>query len=140
MVCRTCELVKDIIQVGQAIAGAASGRAPGSWVNLLAPGGPLAPPGIEDAGDDWARELREVIFPPGQGSGILSSAPGGGQLFSYQPESQEKPKKKAKVSRYHRALGKHLEKLKKKHPRTAQKQLMKRAHAATKKQRKAEGW
>lgn len=49
-------------------------------------------------------------------------------------------KRKTKVSRYHRCVGKHLKALKKKHPRTPHTKLMKRAHAACKKQRKREGW
>ena len=49
-------------------------------------------------------------------------------------------KRKKKVSRYHRCVGKHLKALKKKHPRTKQTALLKRAHAACKKQRKREGW
>jgi len=49
-------------------------------------------------------------------------------------------KRKKKVSRYSRCVGKHLKALKKKHPRTKQTALLKRAHAACKKQRKREGW
>jgi hypothetical protein len=43
------------------------------------------------------------------------------------------PKARKKVSAYSKELGRQLKKLKKKHPKTAQSALMKRAHAATKK-------
>lgn len=45
-------------------------------------------------------------------------------------------KKKRKVSKYAKEFGKQLKALKKKHPRTATKNLMKRAHSATKKRLK----
>ena len=45
-------------------------------------------------------------------------------------------KKKRKVSKYQRAFGKHLKKLKRAHPKTQAKTLMKRAHRLTKKQLK----
>ena len=47
-------------------------------------------------------------------------------------EMDEKPKKRKK-SKYQRELGRQLKLLKKKHPRTAITQLMKRAHRLTKK-------
>ena len=47
-------------------------------------------------------------------------------------EMDEKPKKRRK-SKYQRELGRQLKMLKKKHPRTAITQLMKRAHRLTKK-------
>ena len=43
------------------------------------------------------------------------------------------PKKKRKVSKYQKELGRQLKMLKKKHPRTPVIKLMKRAHAATRK-------
>ena len=43
------------------------------------------------------------------------------------------PRKKRKVSKYQKELGRQLKKLKKKHPRTSVTALMKRAHRATKK-------
>ena len=43
------------------------------------------------------------------------------------------PKKKKKVSKYQKELGRQLKMLKKKHPRTRVTQLMKRAHRATRK-------
>jgi hypothetical protein len=42
-------------------------------------------------------------------------------------------KKKRKVSKYQKEFGKQFKKLKKKHPRTSPKMLMKKAHRATKK-------
>lgn len=45
-------------------------------------------------------------------------------------------KARKKVSAYQKELGRQLEKLKKKHPRTPMKDLMSRAHAATKKEMK----
>jgi len=49
-------------------------------------------------------------------------------------QSSDSPssKKKRKVSKYHREFGKQMKKLKRAHPRTAMKNLMKRAHRATK--------
>jgi hypothetical protein len=47
-------------------------------------------------------------------------------------EEAVKRKAKRKVSKYQREFGKQMKKLKKKHPRTAVKNLMKRAHRATK--------
>ena len=47
-----------------------------------------------------------------------------------------KPKKKRKVSAYSKQFGKELKALKKKHPRTPIKNLMKRAHTATRKTQK----
>lgn len=47
-----------------------------------------------------------------------------------------KKKARKKVSAYQKELGRQLEKLKKKHPRTAMKDLMSKAHAATKKEMK----
>tara|TARA_Y100001938_G_C8025460_1_gene397749 strand:+ start:861 stop:1139 length:279 start_codon:yes stop_codon:yes gene_type:complete len=44
-----------------------------------------------------------------------------------------KKKAKKKVSKYQREFGKQLKQLKKKHPRTAVKNLMKKAHKLTKK-------
>jgi len=49
-----------------------------------------------------------------------------------QRERAVKRKARKKVSKYHREFGKQLKKLKRKHPRTAIKNLMKKAHAATK--------
>jgi len=49
-------------------------------------------------------------------------------------------KKKPKVGRYQREVGKALKQLKKKHPRTAQAGLMKKAHRLVKAKRKREGW
>jgi len=43
------------------------------------------------------------------------------------------PKVRKKVSAYSKELGRQLKKLKKKHPKTAQSALMKKAHSATKK-------
>tara|TARA_R100000655_G_C2885032_1_gene175988 strand:+ start:17 stop:256 length:240 start_codon:yes stop_codon:yes gene_type:complete len=45
-------------------------------------------------------------------------------------------KKKRKVSAYQKAFGRHLKLLKAKHPRTKTKDLMKRAHANTRKEMK----
>lgn len=45
-------------------------------------------------------------------------------------------KVKRKASKYQKELGKQLEKLKQKHPRTAMKDLMARAHRATRKELK----
>ena len=45
-------------------------------------------------------------------------------------------KKKRKVSAYQKAFGRHLKLLKVKHPRTKTKDLMKKAHANTRKERK----
>lgn len=42
-------------------------------------------------------------------------------------------KKKRKVSKYQKEFGRQFKKLKKKHPRTSPKMLMKKAHRATKK-------
>lgn len=61
---------------------------------------------------------------------------GGSGAFPTLPE----PKKKRKVGRYQREVGKALRALKKKHPRTAQKTLMKKAHAKVKAKRKREKW
>ena len=49
-----------------------------------------------------------------------------------QVEQQVVKKAKKKVSKYQREFGKQLKQLKKKHPRTQTKNLMKRAHSATK--------
>jgi hypothetical protein len=46
-----------------------------------------------------------------------------------------KPKAKRRVGAYQKQFGKELKALKKKHPRTAQSTLMKRAHRNTKKRR-----
>jgi len=43
------------------------------------------------------------------------------------------PKVRKKASAYARELGRQLKKLKKKHPKTAQSALMKKAHSVTKK-------
>ena len=48
-------------------------------------------------------------------------------------EAAVKKKVKKKVSKYQREFGRQLKKLKKKHPRTAVKNLMKKAHSLTKK-------
>jgi hypothetical protein len=45
-------------------------------------------------------------------------------------------KKKRKVSAYQKAFGRQLKKLKRKHPRTPVQKLMKRAHTATRKERR----
>lgn len=141
MVCKTCELVKDILQVASAVGGTVSGANPAGWVNLLAPGGPLGNGQVESQlADELRYELMRRVNPPAEGPGVLAGMDRGSSRFSYEAEMEKPKKKKAKVSRYHRTLGKHLEKLKKAHPRTAQKKLMKKAHAATKAQRKREGW
>ena len=49
------------------------------------------------------------------------------------PFQEEEEKKKRKVSKYQRELGRQLKMLKKKHPRTKVTALMKRAHRATRK-------
>ena len=50
------------------------------------------------------------------------------------PSEAAPPKKKRKkVSKYSREFGRQMKALKKKHPRTKSTQLMKRAHAATRK-------
>ena len=46
---------------------------------------------------------------------------------------RSKPKKKKKVSKYQKELGRQLKRLKKKHPRTPITKLMRKAHAATRK-------
>lgn len=55
---------------------------------------------------------------------------------SVRPMAPSKAKKKRKVSKYQRAFGKNLKKLKKAHPRTAIGTLMKRAHRMTRKELK----
>jgi len=66
---------------------------------------------------------RDVIRASGQfsSSNILPNLPG------------SKTKKKRKVSKYQKEFGRQLKKLKAKHPRTQIKNLMKRAHSATRK-------
>ena len=49
-----------------------------------------------------------------------------------QSSDSPSPKKKRKASKYQREFGRQMKKLKRKHPRTAMKNLMKRAHSATK--------
>lgn len=62
-----------------------------------------------------------------------------GELFrnefaqSFSMRSAVTKKKKKKVSKYQKELGRQLKLLKKKHPRTSVTKLMKKAHAATKK-------
>lgn len=62
-----------------------------------------------------------------------------GELFrnafaqSFAQKSAVTKKKKKKVSKYQKELGRQLKLLKKKHPRTSVTKLMKKAHAATKK-------
>ena len=53
--------------------------------------------------------------------------------FSRDALIQDQPKKKRKVSKYQKELGRQLKLLKKKHPRTAVTRLMRKAHAATRK-------
>jgi len=98
-------------------------------------------------------DRRRQVF-PGPGPGLPISAGGSsstrGQSISTNTAVDNMlralrgdftpTKRKKKVSRYHRCVGKHLKALKKKHPRTKQTALLKRAHAACKKQRKREGW
>jgi len=61
----------------------------------------------------------------------------GSFLRNYEVRDDLLPKKrKRKVSAYQREFGRQMKKLKKKHPRTAAKTLMKRAHTATKKARR----
>lgn len=55
------------------------------------------------------------------------------QQFSRANLLQTQPKKKRKVSKYQKELGRQLKLLKKKHPRTPVIRLMKRAHRATRK-------
>ena len=49
-------------------------------------------------------------------------------------------KPKRKVSRYQKAFGACLKALKKKHPRTAQSTLMKRAHTCARRKKREGGW
>lgn len=51
-----------------------------------------------------------------------------------------KTPKRRKTSRYAKCVGKHLKELRKKHPRTKQTSLLKKAHACAKRERKKKGW
>jgi len=73
----------------------------------------------EGVSPDLARTLSSRACMPVAGAGVAAAAAGA-------------RKARKKVSKYSRELGRQLKALKKKHPRTAVKDLMKRAHRATK--------
>ena len=67
---------------------------------------------------------------------LVRSANGGDMSLITSPSSADVPEpkpKRRKRSKYNRELSKQLKMLKKKHPRTAVTNLMKRAHRATRK-------
>ena len=73
----------------------------------------------EGISPEVARTLAQRACMPVAGAGVAAAASGARKV-------------RKKVSRYSRELGRQLKALKKKHPRTAAKDLMKRAHRATK--------
>ena len=73
----------------------------------------------EGISPEVARTLAQRACMPVAGAGVAVAAAGA-------------RKARKKVSKYSRELGRQLKALKKKHPRTAVKDLMKRAHRATK--------
>lgn len=73
----------------------------------------------EGISPEVARTLAQRACMPVAGAGVAAVATGA-------------RKARKKVSKYSRELGRQLKLLKKKHPRTAVKDLMKRAHRATK--------
>jgi len=73
----------------------------------------------EGISPEIARTLAQRACMPVAGAGVAVAAAGA-------------RKARKKVSKYSRELGRQLKLLKKKHPRTAVKDLMKRAHRATK--------
>ena len=74
----------------------------------------------EGISPEIARTLAQRACMPVAGAGVAVVATGA-------------RKARKKVSKYSRELGRQLKALKRKHPRTAIKDLMKRAHRATKK-------
>jgi len=91
-----------------------------------------------------ARIAREVAFvaedlatlygiATGTGAtGVTVSGASGSPLFRSKASRTVKKKATRTVTKYQREFGKHLKRLKKKHPRTPMGKLMARAHRATK--------
>ena len=74
-------------------------------------------------------ELRRFLEVTNKGENLPSV-----EVRSTEKNPPKKMKKPRKPSKYNKKLGKHLEALKKKHPRTDVTKLMKKAHRLTKKE------
>ena len=92
--------------------------------------------------DGLGRRLLAYVFSDGNGGSVMipvetmQMMPMGGGLQVMDPilqESQAKPKKRRKRSKYQMEFGRSMKALKRKHPRTPTNRLMKRAHTMTKK-------
>lgn len=75
--------------------------------------------GVSDMAEGLAQDPALGPYNPGRGQNPLDST---------------KAKVKRKVSKYQKTFGKNLKALKRKHPRTQARTLMKRAHSMTKRQ------
>lgn len=111
-------LVNDTRMIAQLIAGVSRGAYPVS------------------AGIRLQDRLEEIAHSPQPIQRMAIPGQNGGSSLTIPPSLMRtlEPKKKRKVSKYQRALGKNLKALKRKHPRTPTSKLMKRAHSMTKKQ------
>ena len=90
---------------------------------------------IRDMINDPMITITEDMIPIINDPGVIMDAMGNlfANQFSREVLLQDQPKKKKKVSKYQKELGRQLKMLKKKHPRTAVTALMKRAHRLTRK-------
>jgi len=91
---------------------------------------------IESLETQYAAMIAQAVGAQPMALGGLVTQPTFALLGEAGPEMVTPVKKKRKVSKYNRELGRQLKLLKKKHPRTKIPQLMKRAHRATKKKLK----
>lgn len=91
---------------------------------------------IEMLETQYAQMIARAVGAQPMAMGGLVTQPTFALLGEAGPEMVVPVKKKRKVSKYNRELGRQLKLLKKKHPRTRIPQLMKRAHRETRKKLK----
>lgn len=91
---------------------------------------------IESLETQYAAMIAQAVGAQPMAMGGLVTQPTFALIGEAGPEMVTPVKKKRKVSKYNRELGRQLKLLKKKHPRTKIPQLMKRAHRETRKKLK----